>query len=241
MIIFSCILLMPYADLRTRESDGDRSPAVQRIDGPLWQSSNSYPRTMKNLNYNLSCSIIFSCTLCFQIFRKYKRTYETDDGSGGLATVDGDRLPHPSSQLCTTLFSCSCVCVDQIPKHPCSEYGGGDSLTTQCGSRPPLPSPQSCINYYLLSCSCTNLLLYIPLILSYLHNEERGEIKDGDGGLTFQRKDGPPWQSSNLHLIVWKESVIIFSCSFLMSYADLNRRESESDRGPATQRIDGPL
>ena len=115
------------------------------------------------------------------------------------------------------------------------------AMTTPWGGRPQLPSPQSCIDYYLFSCSCSNLLLYIPLILSYLHNEERGEIKDGDGCLTFQRKDGPPWQSSNLHLIDLKEFVFIFSCSFLIPYADLNRRESDGDRGPATQRVDGPL
>ena len=72
LIIFSCIILMPYADLRTRESDGDRGLAIQTIDGPPWQSSNSYPRTLKNLNYNLSCSIIFSCTLCFEILKKMR-------------------------------------------------------------------------------------------------------------------------------------------------------------------------
>ena len=72
--------------------------------------------------------------------------------------------------------------------------------------------------------------------MSYLHNGEREGIKDGDGSLTFQRKDGPPWQSSDLYLMDLKESLIIFSCIILMPYADLRTRERDGDRGLAIQR-----
>ena len=147
MIIFSCSFLMPFADLNWRESDGDRGPATLRIYGPLWQSSNSCPRTMKNLNYNLSCSKIFSCTLCYQTFIKYKRTYEIEDGGCGFATIWEDKPPHPSSQSCTKPFSCSCICVDQIPKFPVLSMVG-ENLTTPLGGRPPHPLLQLCIKYY---------------------------------------------------------------------------------------------
>ena len=57
----------------------------------------------------------------------------------------------------------------------------------------------------------------------------------------LKRKDGPILQSSDLHLVDWKKSMIIFSCIFPMPYVYSRSRESEGDRGPATQRIDGPL
>ena len=156
MFIFSCSFLMAYVDFNRRESDGDRGPATQRTDGPLWQSSNSCPRTLKTLTYNLSCSKIFSCTLCYQTFIKYKTTYEIEDGSGGLATIWEDKPPHPSSQSCTKPFSGPCICVDPIPKFPVLSMVG-ESLTTPLGGRPPHPSSQSCINYYSCSCSCIKI------------------------------------------------------------------------------------
>ena len=139
MIIFSCFLLMQYADLRRRESDWERGPATQRIDGPLWKLSNSCPRTLKTLTYSLSCSKTFSCTLCYQTFIDSKRTYEVEDGGCGLAILREDKPPRPSSHSCTKPSSSSCTCVDQIPS---SEYGEGGSLTTAEGRRPPHPSPK---------------------------------------------------------------------------------------------------
>ena len=127
VVIFSCSFHIPYADLNRRESDGERGPATQRVDGSLWQSSNSCPIALKTQTYNISCSKIFSCTLCYPTFIKYKRTYEIEDGGCGLATIREDKPPHPSSQSCTKLFSCSCTCVDQIPKILCSEYDGRES------------------------------------------------------------------------------------------------------------------
>ena len=63
-----------------------------------------------------------------------------------------------------------------------------------------------------------------------------GEIKDEDDGLTFQRNDGPSWQTSDLYFVDVKKSVIVFSCIFRMPYTDLRSRENDGDRDPAMQR-----
>ena len=157
-----------------------------------------------------------------------------------------DRISHPSGTQ-NGPFACACTFFMLYFKLINRESGGYRDPATQRMNGSLWQPP--CFLYIFMyksnrpscSCACTNLFLYISLILSYLHNGEREGIKDGDGGLTFQRKDGPPLQSSDLYLMDSKESLIIFSCIILMPYADLRTRESDGDRGLAIQRIDGPL